>query len=74
MPELYPGGIVAMEDHGVQCYIDSVTHSFDYESGFTTQANLSSPAAIGGKSSKISRGMIRPFRKNNVHDNGNNDN
>jgi hypothetical protein len=70
MPELYPGGIVAMEDHGIQCYIDSVTHSFDYESGFTTQANLSSPAAIGGKNSKISRGMIRPYKKGNGNGHG----
>ena len=70
MPELYPGGIVAFEDHGIQCYIDSVTHSFDYESGFTTQANLSSPAAIGGKSSPISQGMVRPFDKKNFNGHG----
>lgn len=61
MPELYPGGIVAFEDHGIQCFIDSVTHSFDYESGFTTQANLSAPASLGGDNPGISQGMIRPF-------------
>jgi hypothetical protein len=41
MPELYPGGRVRFKDHGFECYIDSVTHTFDYESGFVTQANRS---------------------------------
>lgn len=61
MPELYPGGIVGFKDHGVQCYIESVVHSFDYESGFSTQATLSSPAALGDTNNPISRGMIRPL-------------
>jgi hypothetical protein len=60
MPELYPGGIVAFPDHGIQTYIDEVYHSFDYENGFTTQANMSAPSAIKGRadSSKVSQGMI----------------
>lgn len=58
MPELYPGGIVAFEQHGFQCYIESVTHSFDYEGGFTTQANLMAPAALG-EDKGYSQGMIR---------------
>ena len=40
MPELYPGGLVGLPDHGLQLYIDGVTHTFDYESGFTTEAAL----------------------------------
>jgi hypothetical protein len=47
MPELYPGGKVGFPDHGLQMYIDEVTHIFDYTSGFMTQANLSSPSAYG---------------------------
>jgi hypothetical protein len=43
MPELYPGGIVGLKDHGVQCYVEEVVHTFDYESGFTTEAILSAP-------------------------------
>ncbi len=64
MPELYPGGVVAFPDHGVRCYIDAVTHTFDYETGFTTQANLSAPAAYAdGKKNphNISQGMIVPL-------------
>lgn len=61
MPELYPGGVVAFEDHGIRCYIDSVTHTFDYEGGFTTQANLSAPAAYGKGATDVSQGMIRPL-------------
>jgi hypothetical protein len=60
MPELYPGGVVAFQDHGVRCYVDAVTHTFDYESGFTTQANLSAPAAYKNKGN-ISQGMIVPL-------------
>jgi hypothetical protein len=60
MPELYPGGIVSFDEHGIQCYIDSVTHTFDYTGGFTTQANLTAPSSIakpGG--TNISAGMLR---------------
>lgn len=46
MPELYPGGHVGFPDHGLQMYIDEVEHSWDYESGFTTTANLSAPAVL----------------------------
>jgi hypothetical protein len=47
MPELYPGGKVGFADHGLQMYIEEVTHTWDYESGFTTQANLSAPSVYG---------------------------
>lgn len=46
MPELYPGGKVAFPNHGIQMYIDEVTHEFDYEGGFTTSANLSAPSVL----------------------------
>jgi hypothetical protein len=62
MPELYPGGVVAFPDHGVRCYLDSVTHTFDYEGGFTTQATLSAPAAHGHEAA-VSHGMIKPITK-----------
>jgi hypothetical protein len=47
MPELFPGGKVGFPNHGLQMYIEDVTHSFDYESGFTTSANLSAPSVYG---------------------------
>lgn len=64
MPELYPGGIVGFPNYGIRCYIDSVTHTFDYESGFTTQANLSAPAHYGGgEDPGVSQGMVKPLTK-----------
>jgi len=69
MPELFPGGIIEFEAHGIQCYIDEVEHTCDYAEGFVTRAVLSAPAAIGKRdaSGKIVRsgrtgaheGMIR---------------
>ncbi len=64
MPELFPGGIISFPEHGIQCYIDEVVHQCDYETGFTTQANLSAPCALpGSKNTKPKRyvheGMIR---------------
>lgn len=61
MPELYPGGVVAFEEHGIRCYIDEVTHNFDHESGFTTMANLSAPAALNNSDSPVAAGMVLPF-------------
>jgi hypothetical protein len=68
MPELFPGGIVAFPDHGIQCYVDEVVHECDYERGFSTRANLSAPAAIRDAQGQmpegkqfISAGMIRGF-------------
>lgn len=46
MPELYPGGKVGFPEHGLQMYIEEVTHTWDYTSGFVTEADLSSPAAM----------------------------
>jgi hypothetical protein len=52
MPELFPGGRVGFPDHGLQMYIDSVTHDFDYTSGFTTTAQLSCPSVMIDKNGK----------------------
>lgn len=61
MPEIFPGGIVSFSDYSLQCYVDSVTHTFDYEAGFTTTAQLSAPANTGEGFDPlgISRGLIR---------------
>ncbi len=60
MPELFPGGLVAFPDHGIQCYIDEVSHEGSYESGFVTRANLSAPTALGKSGRKnVHEGMIR---------------
>lgn len=66
MPELYPGGIVAFPDHGIQCYISDVTHECDYENGFLTRANLMAPAAISGSDKKnVHDGLVRDFTLGN---------
>ena len=62
MPELYPGGLVGFPEHGVQCYIDQVTHSFDYENGFETTAALSAPASLSNdkiSTDPLQFGMVR---------------
>lgn len=61
MPELYPGGRVGFPDHGLQCYIESVSHSWDYSGGFTTSAVLSAPSPYGatGDALAYSNGLVR---------------
>lgn len=61
MPELFPGGIVALPDHGIQLFVEEVEHQFDYEQGFTTTAMLSSPAALKGSTDTagVHEGMVR---------------
>lgn len=44
MPELFPGGKVALPEHGFQMYIESVTHTWDLEGGFTTTCELTAPS------------------------------
>ena len=46
MPELWPGTRAAIADTGVGVYIDSVTHSFSYSSGFTTSFVASCPQRL----------------------------
>ena len=69
MPEIYPGGIVAFPEHGLQCYVEEVVHAGSYESGFTTSAVLSSPAALKSADGNpdqewIHSGMVRAFVNN----------
>ena len=52
MPELLPGGIINL-DHKITMFVESVTHSFDMESGFTTSAELSSPASANKKDKRF---------------------
>jgi hypothetical protein len=65
MPELFPGGIIGFPNHHIQCYIESVVHTFDYEAGFTTQATISSPASLqddpDAASAAVSAGMVKPI-------------
>jgi hypothetical protein len=53
MPEIFPGGKVGFPDHGLQMYVESVQHSWDLESGFTTTAQLSAPSLLEGVTSVI---------------------
>lgn len=71
MPELYPGGKVGFPQHGIQMYINSVTHSFSYEEGgFTTSAELTAPSLLDGVSAASSpdlppymvQAMVEPLR------------
>lgn len=48
MPELYPGGKVGFPDHGLQMYIESVNHSWNLETGFTTTAQMIAPSLLAG--------------------------
>lgn len=58
MPELYPGGKVGFPEHGLQMYIEEVTHLWDYNSGFVTEATMSSPAAmLDSKGNPISNNL-----------------
>lgn len=45
-PEVMAGGIIAFPEHNVQMFVESVTHGWDYATGFTTQANLSAPSLM----------------------------
>lgn len=47
-PEIMAGGLVAFPDHNVQMFVESVTHTFDYEAGFETSCVLSAPSIPKG--------------------------
>lgn len=65
MPEIFPGGLVAFPDHGIQLFVQEVQHTFSYEDGFTTQANLMAPSSFGRSGMPnvkgINQGMVRAF-------------
>lgn len=67
MPEVYPGGKLAFPEHGIQMYIESVTHTWDYEEGFTTDAVLMAPAKIKGSNNPdippdMVQALVKPVR------------
>jgi hypothetical protein len=60
MPEIYPGGKISFPSHGIQMYVQSVTHSWDYTEGFTTDAVLTAPSRIdGAENSDIPENMVQ---------------
>lgn len=59
MPELFPGGIVSLPEHGLQLFIEEVSHEFDYTTGFKTNVQFSSPASTSTGPLGLSDGMIR---------------
>lgn len=59
MPELFPGGKLGFPDHGLQMYIEEVTHTFDYTGGFTTQAVLSAPSIYGDNRRNLPPNMVK---------------
>lgn len=59
MPELFPGGIVELPAHGIQCYVEEVRHEGSYEDGFRTLATLTAPSALKGGPQGIHDGMVR---------------
>lgn len=62
MPELFPGGLIEFEEHGIQCYVESVSHNCSYSGGFTTSVVLSAPASTRQDNSKpdpLKRGLVR---------------
>ena len=55
MPELFPGMRVEIGDHGVEVFVESVQHSFDFKSGFRTTASISCPVVKERTSNKVFR-------------------
>lgn len=60
MPELFPGMRVELVGHDLVVYVKSVTHQFDFESGFTTTAQVMAPMSASksptGRSSTTGTG------------------
>jgi hypothetical protein len=56
MPEILPGGIINL-DNKITMFVESVTHTWDMEAGFTTTAELTSPAAVNPKDKRFG-GMV----------------
>jgi cell wall-associated NlpC family hydrolase len=44
LPELYPSMRINLVGHNLQVYVSSVTHSGDFENGFTTSATICAPS------------------------------
>lgn len=48
MPELFPGMRVALANTGIVVYVSEVTHTFDWEQGFSTTAKIMAPSSVNG--------------------------
>lgn len=59
MPEIYPGGLIAFPEHGIQMFVEEVSHNMDYENGFTTTIQFVAPAALKNGPGGVHDGMIR---------------
>lgn len=46
MPEIYPGMRIELVGHDLIVYVKSVTHTFDYEQGFSTTAQVMAPMSV----------------------------
>ena len=46
MPELFPGGKVGFPAHGIQMFIEEVTHTWDTTNGYQTGAKLTAPSVL----------------------------
>ena len=69
MPELFPGGKVSFSNHGLQMYVQSVTHEWDFSEGggFTTSAQLTAPAKMANASNdelpdNMVRALVEPIQ------------
>jgi cell wall-associated NlpC family hydrolase len=58
MPELYPGMIIQLVEHGIQVYVQGVTQSCSRDGGFTTSAVVTSPTRVIG--TKVVKGKKVP--------------
>jgi cell wall-associated NlpC family hydrolase len=45
LPEIYPGGLILVGGKKIQMFVESVTHNFDREAGFTTNLELIAPSS-----------------------------
>lgn len=57
MPELFPGGKVAFPEHGLQMYVESVTHTWNLVDGYQTVATLIAPSVYQETSDSVVEGQ-----------------
>lgn len=58
LPELYPGMRALIKSYQITVFIEEVTHSFGFDTGFQTAATVSSPASVGGGFKGLNLGRI----------------
>ena len=59
MPELWPGMLLQIRDFSFQCYVTTVTHTFDLSQGggFYTTVNVAAPARLNNEQGGIFMGL-----------------